>query len=141
MLLAIFRLRSVCWAPFWSVPAYSPRCMPLPPIRDAASSSCCSRVVIGGSLLLLLWRASQIRSSVKFSLIARDRTADEQCFPGGCLCQRAAGYALSIGAGCAGAGKISVGPYFNSVFIPLTIPLGSNIDRYWSAGTLEAGLR
>jgi len=29
-------------------------------------------VVIGGSLLLYSWRASQIRSSVKFSLISRE---------------------------------------------------------------------
>jgi len=82
-------------------------------------------VVIGGSLLLYSWRASQIRSSVKFSLISRETgLLMNNVF----LVVACAGvllgtlYPLVIDA--LGAGKISVGPpYFNSVFIPLTIPL------------------
>ncbi len=82
-------------------------------------------VVIGGSLLLYSWRASQIKSSVKFGLVSRETglllnnvflvvTAASVLL--GTL------YPLLIDA--LGMGKISVGPpYFNSVFIPLTIPL------------------
>ena len=82
-------------------------------------------VVIGGSLMLYSWRAAQIKSAVKFDLISRETgllmnnvilvvtTASVLL---GTL------YPLLIDA--LGAGKISVGPpYFNSVFIPLTVPL------------------
>lgn len=82
-------------------------------------------IVIGGSLLLYSWRASQIRSTVKFNLVSRETgllinnvvlvTAAASILLGTL-------YPLIIDA--LGMGKISVGPpYFNSVFIPLTIPL------------------
>ena len=82
-------------------------------------------VVIGGSLLLYSWRASQIRSSVKFALVSRDT---------GLLLNNVflvvAAVAVLLGTlyplvlDALGAGKISVGPpYFNTVFVPLTVPL------------------
>ena len=82
-------------------------------------------LVVGGSLLLYSWRASQIRSQVRFNLVSRET---------GLLLNN---MVLVITAGsillgtlyplaheALGLGKISVGPpYFNTVFIPLTIPL------------------
>ena len=82
-------------------------------------------VVIGGSLLLYSWRASQIRSNVSFKLISRETGL---LFNNVVLVVTATSillgtlYPLILDA--LGAGKISVGPpYFNSVFIPLTVPL------------------
>jgi cytochrome c-type biogenesis protein CcmF len=82
-------------------------------------------VVIGGSLLLYSWRASQIRSTVQFKAVSRETglllnnvflVVTASAILLGTL------YPLILDA--LGAGKISVGPpYFNSVFIPLTIPL------------------
>jgi len=82
-------------------------------------------VVVGGSLLLYSWRGMEIRSSVKFSLVSRESGL---LLNNVILVVTAASillgtlYPLIIDA--LGAGKISVGPpYFNSVFIPLTVPL------------------
>jgi len=82
-------------------------------------------VVIGGSLLLYSWRASQIRSTVKFALFSRETGL---LINNVILVVAAASillgtlYPLILDA--LGVGKISVGPpYFNSVFVPLTIPL------------------
>jgi len=82
-------------------------------------------VAIGGSLLLYSWRASQIRSTVQFKAVSRETglllnnvflVVTASAILLGTL------YPLILDA--LGAGKISVGPpYFNSVFIPLTIPL------------------
>ncbi len=82
-------------------------------------------VVVGGSLILYSWRAPQIRSAVKLNMLSRE---------GGLLINNillvvtAASvllgtlYPLALDA--LGAGKISVGPpYFNALFIPLTIPI------------------
>ncbi len=81
--------------------------------------------VIGGSLLLYSWRASQIRSSVHFSMVSRETglllnnvilVVIASSILLGTL------YPLVLDA--LGVGKISVGPpYFNSVFIPLAVPL------------------
>ena len=82
-------------------------------------------VVIGGSLLLYSWRASQIRSTVSFELISRET---------GLLLNNVVlvvvassillGTLYPLVLDALGVGKISVGPpYFNSVFIPLTVPL------------------
>jgi cytochrome c-type biogenesis protein CcmF len=82
-------------------------------------------VVVGGSLLLYSWRASQIRSQVHFGLVSRETglllnnvllvVATASILLGTL-------YPLFIDA--LGLGKISVGPpYFNSVFIPLMVPL------------------
>jgi cytochrome c-type biogenesis protein CcmF len=82
-------------------------------------------VAIGGSLALYSWRAPQIRSSVKFDLFSRETGL---LLNNVILVVTAASillgtlYPLILDA--LGVGKISVGPpYFNSVFIPLTIPL------------------
>ncbi|HHH39108.1 MAG TPA: heme lyase CcmF/NrfE family subunit [Sedimenticola sp.] len=82
-------------------------------------------VVIGGSLALYSWRAPQIRSRVKFDLFSRETGL---LLNNVILVVTAASvllgtlYPLILDA--LGLGKISVGPpYFNSVFIPLTIPL------------------
>jgi len=103
-------------------------------------------VVVGGSLMIYSWRASKIRSYVSFDTLSRETflllnnvilvvTASSVLL--GTL------YPLLVDA--LGIGKISVGPpYFNSVFIPLTIPLAvligigaaarwkrDDVDRLW----------
>ncbi|MET0086981.1 MAG: heme lyase CcmF/NrfE family subunit [Sedimenticola sp.] len=82
-------------------------------------------VVIGGSLLLYSWRAAQIRSSVRFSLVSRETGLllnNVILVVTACSVLLGTLYPLFLDA--LGMGKISVGPpYFNSVFIPLTIPL------------------
>ena len=82
-------------------------------------------IVVGGSLLLYAIRAPQIRSASKFQFFSRDTAL---LFNNVLLVVVTASillgtlYPLAIDA--LGAGKISVGPpYFNSVFVPLTIPL------------------
>jgi cytochrome c-type biogenesis protein CcmF len=84
-------------------------------------------VVIGGSLLLYSWRASEVRSTVRFNLISREAGL---LLNNVLLVVAAASillgtlYPLILDA--LGLGKISVGPpYFNSVFIPLTLPLAA----------------
>jgi len=83
-------------------------------------------VVIGGSLLLYAIRAPQIRSVGQFELVSKDSAL---LINNVLLVVAAASvllgtlYPLFIDA--LGMGKISVGlPYFNSVFVPLTAPLG-----------------
>ena len=82
-------------------------------------------VVIGGSLLLYSWRASQIRSSVKFSLVSRETgLLMNNVFLVVACASVLLGTLYPLVLDALGVGKISVGPpYFNSVFIPLTIPL------------------
>ena len=100
-------------------------------------------VVVGGSLLLYSWRASKIRSYVSFDTVSRETalllnnvilvvTASSVLL--GTL------YPLLMDA--LGIGKISVGPpYFNSVFIPLTIPLavlvGIGASTRWKRDSME----
>ena len=82
-------------------------------------------IVIGGSLTLYAWRAPQIRSHVRFKTISRET---------GLLLNNVllvvASMSVLLGTlyplvlDALGLGKISVGPpYFNSVFVPLTVPL------------------
>jgi cytochrome c-type biogenesis protein CcmF len=82
-------------------------------------------LVIGGSLTLYAWRAPRIRSQAQFELVSRET---------GLLLNNVLfvvvaatvllGTLYPLVLDALGAGKISVGPpYFNSVFIPLTIPL------------------
>ena len=82
-------------------------------------------VVVGGSLILYAWRAPQIRSAVKVNMMSRE---------GGLLINNillvitAASVLLGtlypLAMDALGAGKISVGPpYFNALFVPLTIPI------------------
>ena len=82
-------------------------------------------VVVGGSLFLYAWRAPQIRSTTKVSLFSREGALLVNNI---LLVVTAASvllgtlYPLFLDA--LDLGKISVGPpYFNAVFIPLTIPL------------------
>jgi cytochrome c-type biogenesis protein CcmF len=83
--------------------------------------------VIGGSLLLYSWRAAQIRSSVHFGLVSRETGLllnNVILVVTACSILLGTLYPLILDA--LGLGKISVGPpYFNSVFIPLTIPLAA----------------
>jgi len=107
-------------------------------------------IVIGGSLLLYAWRAPQIRSNVGFDVVSRETglllnnvllTAAAASILLGTL------YPLIIDA--LGMGKISVGPpYFNKVFIPLTLPLAALVGigamTHWrkdSFGRIFAKLR
>jgi cytochrome c-type biogenesis protein CcmF len=82
-------------------------------------------IVIGGSLLLYAWRAPSIRSSTTFEIFSRETAL---LLNNVILVVVAASvllgtlYPLLLDA--LGVGKISVGPpYFESVFVPLTIPL------------------
>ncbi|PLY17070.1 MAG: c-type cytochrome biogenesis protein CcmF [Sedimenticola sp.] len=82
-------------------------------------------VVIGGSLMLYSWRANQIKSTVKFDLVSRETALlmnNVILVVTACSILLGTLYPLLLDA--LGAGKISVGPpYFNSVFVPLTVPL------------------
>ena len=82
-------------------------------------------VVVGGSLALYTWRAPQIRSAVKLNIWSRE---------GGLLMNNILlvitassillGTLYPLAMDAFDAGKISVGPpYFNALFIPLTIPI------------------
>jgi cytochrome c-type biogenesis protein CcmF len=82
-------------------------------------------VTVGGSLALYAWRAPLIRSTAQFEPVSRETGL---LLNNVLLLVVAASillgtlYPLVIDA--LGVGKISVGPpYFNSVFVPLTIPL------------------
>lgn len=82
-------------------------------------------VVIGGSLLLYAWRASAVKSSVHFTKYSRETGL---LVNNVLLVVLAASILLGtlypILADALGWGKVSVGPpYFNSIFIPLAIPL------------------
>ncbi len=82
-------------------------------------------IVVGGSLLLYAWRAPQLRSPAGFELVSREAAL----LLNNVLLVVAAAtvllgtlYPLFLDA--LELGKISVGPpYFNSVFVPLTVPL------------------
>jgi len=86
-------------------------------------------VVIGGSLALYAWRAPSIRSTTSFELVSREAAL----LLNNVLLVVVAStvllgtlYPLLLDA--LGVGKISVGPpYFNSVFVPLTIPLAAAV--------------
>jgi len=82
-------------------------------------------VVIGGSLTLFAWRAPRVGLGGTFSLLSRETLL----LVNNVLLVTAAGsvllgtlYPLFIDA--LGLGKLSVGPpYFNSVFVPIMVPL------------------
>jgi len=82
-------------------------------------------VVIGGSLVLYAWRAPQIRSHVRFEPVSRETFL---LLNNALLVVTAAmvllGTLYPLALDAMGQGKISVGPpYFNTMFIPLTVPL------------------
>jgi len=82
-------------------------------------------IVIGGSLALYAWRAPQIRSHVRFELVSRETGIllnNILLVVAACSVLLGTLYPLILDA--LGLGKISVGPpYFDNVFIPLTIPI------------------
>ncbi len=81
-------------------------------------------LVIGGSLVLYAWRAPQIRSHVRFEVISRETGLllnNILLVVAACSVLLGTLYPLILDA--LGLGKISVGPpYFDNVFVPLTIP-------------------
>ncbi len=100
-------------------------------------------IVVGGSLALYTWRAPQIRSAVKLNILSRE---------GGLLINNillvVTAFSVLLGTlyplalDALGAGKISVGPpYFNALFVPLTIPiallLGIVSLARWKQDTFE----
>ena len=100
-------------------------------------------VVVGGSLLLYSWRATKIRSYVSFDTFSRETALllnNVVLVVAACSVLLGTLYPLLIDA--LGLGKISVGPpYFNSVFIPLTIPLavliGIGASTRWKRDSAE----
>ena len=100
-------------------------------------------VVVGGSLLLYFYRAPQIRSAVKLNMLSRE---------GGLLINNVLlvitassvllGTLYPLALDALDAGKISVGPpYFNALFVPLTIPiallLGVAALARWKQDSIE----
>jgi len=82
-------------------------------------------IVVGGSLILYAWRAPAIKSTSKFKFFSKENALLMNNI---LLIVAAASillgtlYPLVIDA--LGVGKISVGPpYFNSVFVPIMVPL------------------
>lgn len=82
-------------------------------------------VVVGASLLIYAWRAPQVKSSGHFGLVSR-----ETMLLGNNVLLIVATASVLLGTlypliiDALGGGKLSVGPpYFNTVFVPLMIPL------------------
>ena len=99
-------------------------------------------VVVGGSLLLYAWRAPQIRSAAGVDMFSREGAL---LINNVLLVTTAAtillGTLYPLFLDALNLGKISVGPpYFNAVFIPLTIPLafvlGMGMVARWKADSL-----
>ena len=86
-------------------------------------------VVVGSSLLLYSWRATQIRSYVRFDSVSRETGLLLNNVILVVTCASVLlGTLYPLLLDSLGAGKISVGPpYFNAVFIPLTVPLAALI--------------
>jgi len=82
-------------------------------------------VVVGGSLALYAWRAPQIRSHVRFEPVSRETFLllnNVLLVVAAAMVLLGTLYPLALDA--MNLGKISVGPpYFNTMFIPLTLPL------------------
>ncbi|MEW6647371.1 MAG: heme lyase CcmF/NrfE family subunit [Pseudomonadota bacterium] len=82
-------------------------------------------VTVGASLLVYAWRAPQVKSTGHFALVSR-----ETLLLGNNVLLVVATGAVMLGTlyplllDALGMGKISVGPpYFNTVFVPLMVPL------------------
>lgn len=104
-------------------------------------------VVVGASLIIYAWRAPQIKSTGHFALLSR-----ESMLLGNNVLLVVAAGSVMLGtlypliADALGAGKLSVGPpYFNSVFVPLMIPLvlmmGVGTLTRWKGDSLGRLLR
>lgn len=100
-------------------------------------------VVVGASLILYFYRAPQIRSAVNVNVMSRE---------GGLLINNVLlvvtafsvllGTLYPLAMDAFGGGKISVGPpYFNALFVPLTIPiallLGVAALSRWKQDSIE----
>ncbi|MEA3292853.1 MAG: heme lyase CcmF/NrfE family subunit [Pseudomonadota bacterium] len=82
-------------------------------------------VVIGGSLLLYAWRAPRIRSRVQFDLVSREAALLLNNILLVVVCASVLlGTLYPLLLDALNLGKISVGPpYFNFIFVLLTVPL------------------
>ncbi len=82
-------------------------------------------IVVGGSLALFAWRAPKVRMGGSFELASRETlllTNNVLLVVAACTVLLGTLYPLIVDA--LGLGKLSVGPpYFNSVFVPLMVPL------------------
>ena len=99
-------------------------------------------VVVGGSLVLYAWRAPQIRSTISVDMLSREGAL---LINNVLLVTTAAtillGTLYPLLLDGLQLGKISVGPpYFNAVFLPLTIPLafllGIGLMSRWKADSI-----
>jgi len=82
-------------------------------------------IVVGGSLLLFAWRAYAIRSTARFQFWSRETMllANNLLFMVA-MATVLLGTLYPLVIQALGLGKLSVGPpYFNTVFIPIMIPL------------------
>ncbi|MDE0308218.1 MAG: heme lyase CcmF/NrfE family subunit [Acidiferrobacterales bacterium] len=84
-------------------------------------------LVIGGSLAIYAYRAPSIRSSGSYAIVSREAgILLNNIFLVTAAATILLGTLYPLFLDALGLGKVSVGPpYFNSVFIPLTIPLAA----------------
>jgi cytochrome c-type biogenesis protein CcmF len=82
-------------------------------------------VVVGASLLIYAWRAPQVKSTGHFSLVSRETMLlGNNVFLVVATASILLGTLYPLVLDALNMGKISVGPpYFNSVFVPLMVPL------------------
>ena len=82
-------------------------------------------LVIGGSLAIYGWRAPSIRSTGSYAMVSREAGfLVNNIFLVSAAATILLGTLYPLILDALGMGKVSVGPpYFNSVFIPLTLPL------------------
>ncbi len=82
-------------------------------------------IVVGGSLTLYAWRAAHVRSSGAFSWLSRETLLlMNNVFLVVASATILLGTIYPLVLDALGLGKISVGPpYFNTVFVPLVLPL------------------
>jgi len=101
-------------------------------------------VVVGSSLLLYAWRGPRVSTSGQFNLLSREMfllSNNVLLFVAMITVLLGTLYPLIIAA--LGLGKLSVGaPYFNTVFVPLVVPLfilmGIGPHVNWQSMTPEA---
>ncbi len=101
-------------------------------------------VVIGGSLLLFALRAQSLTVTVKPALISRESAMFlNNVFLVAAMLTVLMGTVYPLIIDALGLGKLSVGaPYFNSVFVPLMVPLfllmGMGIQVKWNKDNLKS---
>lgn len=98
-------------------------------------------IVVGGALLLFAWRAPLLRQTVAVYPLSREGgIVFNNVFLSAALAAVMLGTLYPLLLDALGGGKISVGPpYFNSVFVPLTLPLaalvGIGAHLHWKKDT------